>query len=37
LDGEMQPIRFGLDFSDYHNFELWVKLVENHYSLLVPK
>lgn len=37
FEGDMQYLRFGLDFSESHNFELWVKLVESHYSLLVPK
>lgn len=37
LEENMENIRVGLDFSDYHNFELSVKLVESHYSLLVPK
>lgn len=37
FEDDLESIRFGLDFSDYHNFELSVKLVESHYSLLVPK
>lgn len=37
IDDEIELTSFGLEFSEFHKFELSVMLVNNRFSLLVEK